>query len=304
VRALVVNSSTPERIGIREVPDPTPNPGEILVDVHTISLNRGELTRTGAAPDGWRPGWDFAGIVVRPGSPDLPEGTRVVGLLDGGAWAERVAAPTTWLAPLPERVTFTQAAALPVAGLTALRILRLTPAILGRRLLVTGAAGGVGRFAVQLAHLGGARVTAIVRSPDRAAGLRELGVDEIVTHVDDLQGRDLILESVGGESLARLVTEVDPDGTLVMFGNTSNQPTTFDVRDVYLGGAVRLQSFMLFHDLPGGPPGRDLSYLAQLLAAGRLDPQVGAELSWGDIADAPARLRERSILGKVVLTVR
>ena len=113
--------------------------------------------------------------------------------------------------------------------------------------------GGVGRFAVQLAHLGGANVTALVSSGSaRAAGLRELGADDVVLDVAQLRGRfDLILESVGGDTLGRLVTMVDPQGTLVMFGNSSNQGTTFNVRDIYLDASIRLQGFELFF---GGDP--------------------------------------------------
>jgi NADPH2:quinone reductase len=124
--------------------------------------------------------------------------------------------------------------------LTALRILRLGPAILGRRVLVTGASGGVGRFAIQLAHLGGAHVTALVSSSSaRAAGLRELGADEVVSDIAQLRGHfGLVLESVGGDTLGRLVTMVDPQGTLVTFGNSSNQPTTFNVGDIYLDSLI------------------------------------------------------------------
>jgi NADPH:quinone reductase len=304
VRALVADPGAPGGISIQEVSEPEPARSEALVDVHAISLNRGELNRLASAAAGWRPGWDLAGAVkvAAPGGPAA--GSRVVGLLTGAAWAERVAIRGDWLAELPAEVSFAQAAALPVAGLTALRILRLGPAILGRRVLVTGAAGGVGRFAVQLAHLGGAEVTAIAGSPERAAGLRELGAAAVVTDLARLDGRfDLILESAGGESLARLATMVHADGTLVMFGNSSRQPTTFNVSEVYLGGAVRLQGFMLFHGLAAEPPGRDLRYLAELVADGRLNPHVAGELPWEQMPEALRRLADRRVAGKLVLTI-
>jgi NADPH:quinone reductase-like Zn-dependent oxidoreductase len=272
--------------------------------VKAISLNRGELNRLRAAAAGWRPGWDIAGTVRTAAAGSPPVGSRVVGVLSEAAWAERVAVPGDWLAELPAEVSFAQAASLPVAGLTALRTLRLGPDILGRRVLVTGAAGGVGRFAVQLAHLGGAEVTAIAGSPERAAGLRELGADAVVTDLDKLEGRyDLILESVGGESLARLATMIQPDGTLVMFGNSSRQPTTFNVSDVYMGGAVRLHGFLIFRGLAADPPGRDLGYLAELVAGGRLDPQVAGEMPWTEMPEALRRLADRSVPGKLVLTI-
>jgi NADPH2:quinone reductase len=228
----------------------------------------------------------------------------VVGVLGGGGWAERVAVPVTQLAQLPDAVSFVQAAALPVAGLTALRILRLGRALMGSRVLVTGAGGGVGRFAVQLAHRGGAQVTGIVGSPERASGLAALGAGAVVVGYQAVTGRyDLILESVGGESLGHLLTHVDPDGTLVMFGNSSRQPTTFNVLDVYLGGHVRLQGFTLFHKIPGDPPARDLAYLASLMAAGELDPQVAGEMPWKEMPRGLEQLRARSVPGKLVLTL-
>jgi len=257
----------------------------------------------GTAVDGWRPGWDFAGILRSDVDGGLRAGARIVGIRRGETWAERVAVPEDWIAELPNGVSFAQAAALPTAGLAALRMLRLGPAIMGRRVLVTGATGGVGRFAIQLAHLGGADVTALVGSGStRAEGLRQLGADEVVSDVEQLQGRfDLILESVGGDTLGRLVTMVDPSGTLVMFGNSSGDATTFNVRDVYNVALVRLQGFELFYGIE--PFGRDLGYLASLVAQGRLDPQLADELPWEEMARALDRLRDRAVAGKIALTI-
>ena len=303
MRALVADSSAPGRIALRDVPEPMPAPGEVLVEVRAFSINRGELRMLGTAADGWRPGWDFAGILQSDAGQGLRAGSRVVGIRQGGTWAECVAVPQGWIAELPDAVSFAQGAALPTAGLAALRILRLGPAILGRRVLVTGASGGVGRFAIQLAHLGGADVTALVSTASvRAAGLRELGADEVVSDIGQLHGRfDLILESVGGDTLGRLVTMVDPQGTLVMFGNSSNEPTTFNVRDVYNDALIRLQGFELFFG--GDPFGRDLAYLARLVDARKLDPQLAGERSWEELPEAMERLRNRDVAGKVALTI-
>lgn len=303
MRALVADSSAPARIALRDVPEPLPLPGEVLVEVRAFSLNRGELRMLQTASDGWRPGWDFAGVLHSDVADGPRAGTRVVGIQQGGAWAQRITVPQAWIAELPDSVSFADAAALPTAGLTALRTLRLGPAILGRRVLVTGASGGVGRFAVQLAHLGGANVTALVSSGSaRAAGLRELGADDVVFDVAQLRGRfDLILESVGGDTLGRLVTMVDPQGTLVMFGNSSNQGTTFNVRDIYLDASIRLQGFELFFG--GDPFGRDLADLVRLVAARKLDPQRVGDLPWDQMPAALERLRNRDIAGKICLTI-
>ena len=179
MRALVTDDSAPGRIAIREVPEPVPGRDEVVVDVRAFSINRGEVRMLWTAPDGWRPGWDFAGVLRSDVEGGPRAGTRVVGIRQGETWAERVAVPADCIADIPDGVTFGQAAALATAGVTAPRILRLGPAILGRRVLVTGASGGVGRFAIQLAHLGGAEVTALVSGGStRAAGLTELGADD------------------------------------------------------------------------------------------------------------------------------
>lgn len=303
MRGLVVDGSAPGRIAIREVPEPAADRDEVVVEVRAFSINRGEVRMLSTAPDGRRPGWDFAGVLRSEVEGGLRAGTRVVGIRQGETWAERVAVPVGSIGDIPDGVTFGQAAALATAGVTALRILRLGPAILGRRVLVTGASGGVGRFAIQLARLGGAEVTALV-SPGstRAAGLKELGAHDVVSDMADLHGRfDLILESVGGETLGRLMAMIDPRGTLVMFGNSSDQPTTFNVRDLYNDASVRLQGFELFFG--GEPFGRDLAYLASLVGDGTLDPQLAGELSWERMPEAMELVRSRSVAGKVALTI-
>lgn len=303
MRALVADSSSPDGISFRDVPEPLPAPGEVLVDVRAFSINRGEMRMLRNATDGWRPGWDFAGVVASDFEGGPQAGTRVVGIRQGETWAERIAVRQAWIAELPDGLSFAEAAALPTAGLTALRTLRLGPAILGRRVLVTGASGGVGRFAIQLAHLGGAEVTALVGNASaRAGGLTELGADAVVSDVADLRGRfDLVLESVGGATLGSLITMIDPRGTLVMFGNTSDQPTTFNTRDVYNDALVRIQGFELFFG--GEDFGRDLAYLARLAEQGKLDPQLAEEMPWEEMPTALERLRNRHVAGKVALTL-
>src|SRR5258705_9329245 len=181
ILAVVVDPDAPGRLVIRAVPEPTPDRDEAVVRVHAISLNRGEVRRSGVAAAGWRPGWDLAGVVERAAAdgsgPSV--GTRVVGFLPEGAWAQRVAVPRNALAELPDKVTFSQAATFPVAGLTALLALGKRGQILGRRVLVTGATGGVGDFAVQLARLAGAHVTASARRADQVAALRQLGAHDV-----------------------------------------------------------------------------------------------------------------------------
>jgi NADPH:quinone reductase len=154
VRAVIVDPAAPGKLAIKPVELRDPDREEVAVRVTAISLNRGETQRAvqQAEPE-WRPGWDFVGVVetaAADGSGPAP-GTRVVGILPSGAWAERVNCRTHAVAPLPAAVGDAEAATLPVAGLTALHALRQGGLLLGRKVLVDGASGGVGHLACQLA---------------------------------------------------------------------------------------------------------------------------------------------------------
>jgi NADPH:quinone reductase-like Zn-dependent oxidoreductase len=299
MRALVADGNG--GLLLDDAPRPALAAGHVVVEVRFSSLNRGELTRAAAAPAGWRPGWDFTGVIAESTDPAKPAGTPVVGIAQEAAWAQFVSVPAGWVAALDPDADFARIAALPVAGLTALRMLRLQPGTLGRTVLVTGASGGVGRLAVQLARLGGAEVTALA-SPESAATLHALGAHHVVDEIDGTY--DLVLESVGGETLAAAAEALELDGTLVMFGNSSNQPTTFsDIRDVYLGGARRLQSFTIFHTLWSDPPARDLCTLATFVEHASLDPGVQMQFDWAQIDVALARLESRTARGKIALSI-
>src|SRR5438445_6268662 len=186
--ALVNTPSGPAPVEIREVPEPTPAANEALVEVRAFSLNRGELRLMQTRPEGWRPGQDIGGVVLQQAADGSgpAAGARVVALTDNAGWAQRAAVPAHRMAALPDNVRFEEAAALPVAGLTALRALRHGAPLLGKRVLVTGAGGGVGHLATQLAARSGARVTAVVGSPERGRHLR--GTDEIIEGIENAQG--------------------------------------------------------------------------------------------------------------------
>lgn len=290
---------------LQEVAEPQVEAGGVVVAISCVSVNRGEVTRLAHADAGSRPGWDFAGRVVATGTDELSVGTRVAGLALGGAWAERIAISAESVAEIPQNVESAAAAALPIAGVTALRMLRLGSGTIGRRVLVTGASGGVGRFAVQLARIGGAEVTGLIGPDDRGDDLHELGAAHVARTVDDLEGPfDHILESVGGSVLAAVTPMLTLEGTVVIFGNSSNQPTTFsDMRDVYLGGARRLQSFTLYHDMRARVLRPDLATLMGFVGSGVLDPQIDVRIHWTELPRAIDMLESRQVNGKVVLKV-
>src|SRR4051812_35077253 len=165
MRALIVDPSTPSAVRLGDTSEPIPKPHEVVVDVHHVAVNRGDLNdaRSGRLPAGAVLGSDVAGIVRQAaaagGGPEA--GTPAVALA-AAAFAEQVCVTRGALAEVPRGVGLTRAAALPVAGLAALQALRAAGPVAGRRVLVTGASGGVGHFAVQLAAHAGAHVIASV----------------------------------------------------------------------------------------------------------------------------------------------
>lgn len=304
--ALVNTPSAPIPVELIEVAEPVPMSDEAVVEVHAFSLNRGELALLANRPEGWRPGQDIAGVVVQPAADGSgpAKGTRVVALVDGAGWSQQVAAPTARMAALPDSVSFASAATLPVAGLTALRTLRQGGSLLGQRVLITGAAGGVGRFAVQLAALAGAEVTGVVSHPDRAIGLSERGATALVPNIQEAEGLfDLILESAGGASLSGAISKVAPGGTVVMFGNTSREQTPISFSNFAGHAGARLLAFFIYESGTPASMGADLAKLVSLVAAGKLKPEIGLEDSWHNVYRAAAALRDRKVNGKAVFHV-
>lgn len=308
VKAVVVDRSIPGGLAVADAPEPQPSPGEALVRVHAISLNRGEVkTALDGAEDGWRPGWDFAGVIeqaAQDGS-SPPAGTRVVGAVPSGAWCERIAALGFLMAPLPEGVTFAQAACLPVAGGTAWYALKRRPDLKGKRVLVTGATGGVGVFAVQLASRWGAHVTAGLRSSAKEAFVRALGADAIALG-DELAGGgggfDLILEGVGGATLGAALGRLNPGGECVQLGASASTISTIDGSAFRIGG-TSLYGLNMNYEMMLSPPGPVLGEMAAMIARGELDPMIEVEAPLADVARIAADLVARRFSGKAVLTL-
>jgi NADPH2:quinone reductase len=310
IRAVVVDPEAQNRLALARVEGPEPAPSEALVRVATISLNRGEVRRAGTSEPGTRPGWDLAGTVERPAADGSGpgEGTRVVGFLPSGAWAELVAVPTNALAELPEGISFEEAATLPVAGLTALYALDKGGGLLGRDVLVTGASGGAGLFALQLARMSGATVVALVRRREHEELVRDAGAHEAVVNESGAAAAGggpyhLILESVGGEVLGNALSMLAPEGTCVSFGTSSGAEVTFDARNLYLSGGAKLYGFILFHEVIAQPASRGLARLVKLVDERRLKPRIEVEAPWTEVGEVAARLIDRGYTGKAVLRI-
>jgi len=167
--------------------------------------------------------------------------------------------------------------------------------------LITGAAGGVGNLAVQIAARSGAHVTAVVGRAERGAGLRELGAAEIVEGIENAQGRYwLILESAGGASLPAAVQRVEARGTVVVYGNSSTEPSTLSFADFRGGQNARIQSFFYFTSEAEEQFAPDLALLVSLIANGSLCPVIGVERGWKEFAEVAEALRSRRLAGKAV----
>jgi NADPH:quinone reductase-like Zn-dependent oxidoreductase len=304
MRAIACSPNAPDRIAFRDVPEPAPANDECVIAVEAVSLNRGEFRRLGWAEEGWRPGYDVAGVVATEAvdGSGPPAGTRAIGLLPNGAWAERVAVQSRYVAPIPDGLDAARASTVPVAGLTSLAALAHGDPLLGKRVLITGAAGGVGRFAVQLAALMGARVSALAGSPKRAAGLAGIGAVEILHELDERGSPfDLVVESVGGEVLGNALTRLGSGGCLVSIGGSSDRLTTFDGLAFARKGPIRMVGMQLFSELERqGMGGSEMAMLLDLVATGRLDPQIDRTASWREMGRLLRDLGERRIAGKAV----
>jgi NADPH:quinone reductase-like Zn-dependent oxidoreductase len=300
----VVATNRPGLVALGDVAEPEPKPNEALVEVAAFSPNRGETFLFEQPRPGWRPGKDIAGIVTRPAAdgtgPRLSE--RVLGHPDEGGWAERVAVPVDRLVVVPDALELTVAAALPLAGLTALRLARVAGPLASRRVLITGASGGVGHFFVELAAAQGALVTAVSASVERGERLLSLGAADVVTAPDRSTGPfDVGIDSVGGTSTPAVWHKLTQHGTLIWCGQASRERPELDFFDWEGATSGTIQRFHYLED--DVPLATDLTTLVRLVAANRLHPEIGTVQPWQNVAAVLAALTERRIRGKAVLTI-
>ncbi len=305
MKAFAATQDTECLVRMNEVAEPIPAPDEAVVTVEAYSVNRGETFVLEQAAAGWRPGKDVAGIVTRIAADGSgpAAGLRVVAHPASGGWAERVAVPTRAIAVLPDDVGFETAAALPLAGLTALRLSRLAGHMAGRRMLITGASGGVGHYFTELAAAGGADLTVVTATPGRAERLRDLGASHVVHHAADAIGPfDIVLESVGGATLPVALSKLARRGTLIWFGQASRTPAEVSFFRFWEGPVSGTIRHFDYTDTETSDAD-DLRTLVGLVAAGRLHPEIGLAMNWAATPEALNTLRNRGVRGNVVLTL-
>lgn len=302
MQRLIPTGDPARPVAFAEASQPVPEPDEALIRVEAFTPNRGETFLLERPGPGLLPGKDVAGLVVQAAAdgsgPSI--GARVVGHPPQGGWAEYAAVPTHSLAVLPDGIDAVRAAALPLAGITALRLLRTTGSVTGRRILLTGASGGVGHYVTELAAAAGAAVTVVTATPSRGERLRELGAAAVVHRVAEAQGPfDVVLESTGGADLPVALSKLTPGGTLIWFGQASRTPVTLDFFDLLAGPEGATIRHFHYAGVPYGP---DLTTLVRLVDDGRLHPEIGRVADWRKTTQTLVDLRERRIRGKAVLT--
>ena len=295
--AMCASSPDPASLTSETIPVPDPGPGEVLVEVHATAVTAGELTW----PESWPaiPCHDLSGVVAETGSgvPGWRPGDEVYGLVGfdrPGAAAEYVTAPAADLAAKPSGVSHAEAAAVPLGALTAWQALhehaRLQP---GQHVLVHGGAGGVGTYAVQLAALHGARVTATASARD-AEFVAGLGADDVLDYTgrfeDHVHDADVVVDLIGGEVMARSWPVLRSGGILVAIAEEPGRDHggRDDVRGVYF--VVK-------------PDGGQLRELAALVSGQRLRPAVSAVFGLADLPAAFRAQRPARAPGKVIISV-
>jgi putative PIG3 family NAD(P)H quinone oxidoreductase len=322
VRAIVCEGQGgPEVLAWREVPDPTPGPGQVLIAVAATAVNRADLLqRRGLYPPppgvSELLGLEAAGTVLAPGpgAGGLRVGQRVMALLGGGGYAERVVAEAACVLPVPDAVGLPAAGGLMEVFLTAWMALRelgeLRP---GERVLIHGGAGGVGSAAIQLARALGARVWTTAGSPERLARCAELGAEGLIDHrredfvarLREAGGADVILDLLGAAYLARNVEALAPDGRLVVVGLQGGVKGELPLLPL-LQRRLRVTGFTL----RGLPAARRAALVARfgaeglpLFEAGRLRVVIDRVLPLTAAAEAHRALEGQGVQGKVILAL-
>jgi NADPH:quinone reductase-like Zn-dependent oxidoreductase len=313
----------PEVLQLTDVDTPAPGPNEILVKVHAAALNPVDWHFVRGAPFPMRlmlgglrgpkrprgVGCDFSGTIAALGSSvtGFTVGEPVFGYCELGSLAEYLTVPAERVAHKPERLTFEQAAAVPLAGLTALQALRDKAHVhTGQNILIVGAAGGIGSFAVQIAKAFGAHVTG-VQSTGALDLVRSIGADRVIdyTKEDFTTGDaryDVVFDNVCNRTLSDVRRVVKPGGTIVPNGGGSPE------KGISMLGLLRTLAIRPFigHKIAFfvmNPNRADLHVLADMIQAGTVTPVIDTVYPLAALAEAFRHLEGGHAHGKIVVTI-
>jgi NADPH:quinone reductase-like Zn-dependent oxidoreductase len=337
VRAAVLREpGPPENLRLEEVPDPVPGPGEVVVHLRAAALNHRDVwirSGAGAYAGGFKQrvilGSDGAGevlsvargvdaalvgraVVINPsldwGETDLAQGPgfRILGLPDDGTYAEAIRVPAQNVHPKPAALSFEEAAAIPLAALTAYRaVVSRARVQAGETVLVTGIGGGVSTFALQIAVHLGARVLVTSGTDAKLARAREMGAmgganyrsQDWAREIASLAGGgpDVVIDSVGGETFARAVDILKPGGRIATYGATTGPVKELVLRNVFWKQATVLGTTM--------GSSREFAAMLALFDRGGLRPVVDRVFPLADAAAAHRRMEEAGQFGKIVLGI-
>ena len=309
----------PEVMQLREVPKPELRPGMVLVRNHVIALNygdtffiRGQYLVKPVFPD--TPGMEAAGVIeqVAPDVKGLTAGTRVA-YIGMGSYAEYTRIRQSRVMPIPDFMDFEQAAAFPVAVLTAWHLLhschRTTP---GQSVIVHSAAGGVGIAAVQIAKAAGARVIGTVSSDDKIDFVRKYGADDVINYqrqdfaveamrLTEGRGVDLILDAVGKPTFEKGLKCLAPFGHLLLYGSAGGPPDPVNPMSLF-GKSLKVSGFVVpmvygMREIHR----RGLDDVFRLAREGNLTVPIGKRFALADAVEALRYLESRQSVGKLLL---
>jgi len=311
MRAMVYSKkNTSNVMQLTDVEKPVPTAGQVLVRIHSVSLNAADYRsmQMGIGPKSGIYGADIAGRIeaVGPDTKKFKIGDGVFGDLsvsNFGGLAEYVAAPETLLAAMPDTVSFEQASAVPMASLTALQGLRDKGRIQsGHRVLIVGASGGVGLYAIQLAKYFGAHVTAVC-STYKAELAASLGADSVIdytrTPLRSLPGNfDIILAINGNYSIFTYRRLLAPGGTCVMIGGALSQ-----IARIFVLGPLLSIGKRKLCMLAAKASAEDLSFVMKLVEEGRVRPVIDRRFTLPEAAEAYEYIKAGHSAGKVVINV-
>jgi putative PIG3 family NAD(P)H quinone oxidoreductase len=325
MRAVVADGSGgPEVLSVAELPDPEPRPGEVLLDVAAAGLNRADLLQR----QGFYPpppgaseviGMECSGTVAALGEgvTGWSVGDRACALLAGGGYAARVAVPAGQLMPVPDGVDLVTAAALPEVAATVWSNVFMVAGLKPHEtFLVHGGAGGIGTFAIQLAHQLGATVLTTAGTPEKLAACAALGADvtinyrdqdfvEVVKQATDGNGADVVLDNMGAKYLGRNVDVLAIEGRLVIIGMQGGSKAELDINML-----LRKRGAVIATALRSRPTDEKSAICASvvehvwpLVAAGLVQPVVHGTMPLEEVAAAHALMESGEHSGKILLTM-